>query len=93
MSFFETTPLGRILNRFSGDTETLDAALPHQIEWLTYDILQFIVTVVLISVKLPYFLIAIIPMAIVYLMMQRYYVKTSRMIKRAASTSKSPPFR
>jgi ABC-type bacteriocin/lantibiotic exporter with double-glycine peptidase domain len=27
MSFFETTPLGRITNRFSFDTETIDAAL------------------------------------------------------------------
>lgn len=70
MSFFDTTPLGRIVNRFSKDIDTIDSELP-----LTFimglDSACFVLsTLIVISYSTPYFLIAILPLLFLYLMIQ-----------------------
>ena len=44
----------------------------------------------MIVVATPYFLVAIIPLLIVYVIFQRIYVSTSRQLKRLESLSRSP---
>jgi len=66
LTFFETTPAGRILNRFSRDIETVDTVLPELIEsWLisAFDVLA---TVVILLYSTPIFLAVAIPLAVLY---------------------------
>jgi len=90
MSFFDTTPLGRIVNRFAKDVDICDNTLPNNLrQWLN-TLAQFIGTVILIIVKLPVFTAVIVPVAVVFYFVQNIYVNTSRQLKRLESISRSP---
>jgi ABC-type multidrug transport system fused ATPase/permease subunit len=90
MSFFNTTPLGRILNRFSKDQTTIDETLPTSFSSLVGTLLQVLFTLGVISATTPLFLILVVVVFILYYFIQNYYIKTSREIKRLDSVSKSP---
>ena len=92
MAFFDTTPIGRILNRFSKDIYTIDETLPDSMFSFLSTIFQVIGTVVTISVVTPAFLITVPFLTVVYLRVQRYYIATSRQIKRWDSVLRSPIF-
>ena len=70
MAFFETTPTGRILNRFSRDVETIDNTLPQLIRsWITTTF-TVVSTVVVISYSTPIFLAMFLPLAVLYYFIQ-----------------------
>jgi ATP-binding cassette, subfamily C (CFTR/MRP), member 1 len=89
-SFFDTTPLGRIMNRFSKDVYTADEVLPRS--FLGYFRTMFIVISVLAvnTIGNPYYLVLAFPLGLVYYYCQKYYLSTSRELKRLDSTSRSP---
>ena len=70
MSFFETTPSGRILNRFSKDINTINETIPQCAEDFIFTLFIVIDTIVVISYVTPWFMIVIIPLTIVYLLIQ-----------------------
>ncbi|ODH26599.1 hypothetical protein ACO22_04525 [Paracoccidioides brasiliensis] len=90
MSFFETTPSGRILNRFSSDIYRVDEVLSRTFNMLFVNVARAAYTMIVIAVSTPLFLIMIIPLGLVYFSYQRYYLSTSRELKRLDSVSKSP---
>ena len=90
MSFFETTPSGRILNRFSSDIYKVDEVLARTFNMLFVNSARAFYTLILISASTPVFVALIIPLAGVYLYIQRYYLRTSRELKRLDSVSRSP---
>jgi len=90
MSFFETTPAGRILNRFSSDIYRVDEVLARTFNMLFVNVARSGFTLVVISASTPAFTLLIIPLAFVYLYIQRYYLRTSRELKRLDSISRSP---
>ncbi|KAL8836868.1 MAG: hypothetical protein Q9170_002759 [Blastenia crenularia] len=90
MSFFETTPTGRILNRFSSDIYRVDEVLARTFNMLFVNTARAIYTLVLIAASTPAFVALILPLGGVYLYIQRYYLRTSRELKRLDSISKSP---
>nr|APD26519.1 ATP-binding cassette transporter subfamily C member 1 X6 protein [Brachionus koreanus] len=92
MQFFESTPIGRIINRFSKDIEAVENMIPLSYRNLVRCMFQVIVTVVMISFVTPYFLIPLVPISIVYYFVQRYYVAAMRQLRRLNSVSKSPIF-
>ncbi|XP_048757959.2 multidrug resistance-associated protein 1-like isoform X1 [Ostrea edulis] len=90
MMFFDTTPLGRILNRFSKDMDVLDTQIGRIYEsWLSC-LLKVISVPIVIGYSTPYFLLAFLPLAVLYVAIQRFYVATSRQLKRLESTLRSP---
>ncbi|XP_048236908.1 multidrug resistance-associated protein 1-like isoform X1 [Haliotis rufescens] len=90
MSFFDTTPIGRIVNRFSRDVETVDNNLPALFRMWINCVFNVTGTLIVISYSTPIFLSVIIPLAILYYLVQRFYIQTSRQLKRLESTTRSP---
>ncbi len=90
MSFFDTTPQGRILNRFGKDVDVLDTTMPMILRgWITC-LLAVIATFGMIAYVTPVFLAPILVILICYYVVQRIYVATSRELKRLESVSRSP---
>jgi ATP-binding cassette, subfamily C (CFTR/MRP), member 1 len=90
MSFFDTTPLGRILNRFSKDVDTIDTVLPMSMRFLLMMFFNTVGVIVTIAYSTPIFLAVVLPLGIVYYFIQKFYVATSRQLKRIESVTRSP---
>ncbi|OAD61579.1 Multidrug resistance-associated protein 1 [Eufriesea mexicana] len=90
LTFFDTTPTGRIISRFAKDVDVLDTSLPQQISDSIYCLFEVIATVVVISYSTPIFISVILPISAVYYFVQRLYVASSRQLKRLESISRSP---
>lgn len=92
MSFFETTPVGRILNRFSEDMNVIDS----QIMWSLLGVASFgieaIGYLVVIVVNLPFMFFVIVGLFFLYNLVRKYYIAASRELKRLNSAQKSPIF-
>ena len=92
MSFFDSVPSGRIMNRFSKDVETTDNTLPQTVRSFLMTMCTVFQVFIIISYTTPIFLVFLVPLAILYYFIQRFYVKTSRQLKRVESTTRSPIF-
>ncbi|XP_043211787.1 multidrug resistance-associated protein 1-like isoform X1 [Amphibalanus amphitrite] len=90
MSFFDTTPLGRTINRFSKDVDVLDNTMPMVIRGFIMTFVVVLGTFFAIIYATPIFLAVVIPLLGVYYFMQLVYVSTSRQLKRLESVSRSP---
>ncbi|KAG0263291.1 hypothetical protein BG011_009020 [Mortierella polycephala] len=90
MMFFDTTPMGRILNRFSKDQSTIDEVLPRSFSGYFRTLFQVASVLVVVTMSTPSFIIVILPFSFVYLWLQRYFLATSREIRRLDSVSRSP---
>ena len=92
MSFFDAVPSGRIMNRFSKDVETTDNTLPQSVRQFVMTMFTVLQTFIVITYTTPIFLVFLIPLTFVYYFVQRFYVRTSRQLKRVESTTRSPIF-
>lgn len=90
MAFFDTTPLGRILNRFSSDLYSVDDSLPFVLNILLANIFGLLGMLVVISYGLPWVLVALLPLGLLYYRTQHFYRHTSRELKRLCSLTLSP---
>ncbi|KAF8932958.1 Canalicular multispecific organic anion transporter 2 [Dissophora ornata] len=90
MSFFDSTPQGRILNRFSSDIACIDESIPFSLMQTVICSFNLIGNLLIISFATPIFMIAIPPLALLFLAIQKYYSRTSSVIKRLESTTRSP---
>ncbi|KAJ4949341.1 hypothetical protein JOQ06_020856 [Pogonophryne albipinna] len=90
MVFYDTTPIGRVVNRFAKDIFTVDEAIPQSFRSWLMCVLGVLGTLFVISLATPIFTIIIIPLALVYYFVQRFYVASSRQLRRLDSVSRSP---
>ncbi|XP_033725264.1 multidrug resistance-associated protein 1-like [Pecten maximus] len=91
MSFFDTTPLGRILNRFCSDLDTIDDRLPTTYRLLYYSY-SLLVSFIVIGIQTPEFIIATIPSIIIFSVLLKFYIPTARQLKRIESVTRSPVY-
>ncbi|KAF9319235.1 hypothetical protein BG003_009564 [Podila horticola] len=90
MSFFDTTPMGRIVNRFSSDIDLIDERLPEEFNNMFAFIGIIGGALFMIAYSTPAFLIAVPFLCIVFYFIQDYFIKCSASLKRMYSVSKSP---
>ncbi|XP_069116549.1 ATP-binding cassette sub-family C member 10-like [Argopecten irradians] len=91
MTFFDTTPIGRILNVFSSDMATIDD-ISDSINCLTYMLCANIGTIWIVCYGMPSSLILLIPMAVYYYRIQKIFRHTFRESIRIESLKRSPVF-
>uniref|UniRef100_A0A674K4E7 Multidrug resistance-associated protein 1 n=1 Tax=Terrapene triunguis TaxID=2587831 RepID=A0A674K4E7_9SAUR len=92
MSFFERTPSGNLVNRFSKEMDTIDSVIPQIIKMFMGSLFNVIGACIIILLATPIAAIVIPPLGFVYFFVQRFYVATSRQLKRLESVSRSPVY-
>ncbi|KAJ3320400.1 hypothetical protein HDV06_005323 [Boothiomyces sp. JEL0866] len=90
ISFFDSTPLGRIINRFSKDQDSIDNGLMDSFRIFMTTFSGAIITFVTIIYATPLFVLPLLPVLVVYYFVQKIYRATSRELKRLDSLTRSP---
>ncbi|XP_055986851.1 ATP-binding cassette sub-family C member 8 isoform X1 [Sorex fumeus] len=90
MRFFETTPLGSILNRFSSDCNTIDQHIPSTLECLSRSTLLCVSALAVISYVTPVFLVTLLPLAVVCYFIQKYFRVASRDLQQLDDATQLP---
>ncbi|KAL7949002.1 P-loop containing nucleoside triphosphate hydrolase protein [Trichoderma barbatum] len=92
MSFFDTTPLGRITNRFSRDVDVMDNNLTDAIRMYFFTICMCTAVFALIIAYFYYFAIALVPLYFLFIGAASYYRASAREVKRFESVLRSTVF-
>ncbi|NXS08480.1 MRP7 protein, partial [Neodrepanis coruscans] len=90
VTFFDTTPTGRILNRFSSDLYCVDDSLPFILNIFLANMYGLLGMLVIITYGLPWTGLVLLPLAVLYFSIQHYYRRSSRELKRLYSVTLSP---
>jgi ATP-binding cassette subfamily C (CFTR/MRP) protein 1 len=92
MSFFDTTPLGRITNRFSRDIDTMDNNLTDSMRMYFMTLGMIIGVFALIIAYFHFFAVALGPLFILFLCSAAFYRASAREIKRHEAVERSYVF-
>ncbi|KAJ2650486.1 hypothetical protein IWW40_002449 [Coemansia sp. RSA 1250] len=90
MAYFDVTPVGRILNRFSSDLAHCDIALPYNVIQMVMTVVGISSAVFVISLSAPLVIVFLLLLSVFYLDLQHRYMFTSRETKRLESSTRSP---
>ncbi|KAJ2831973.1 hypothetical protein FBU31_002168 [Coemansia sp. 'formosensis'] len=90
MSFFDTTPLGRVLQRFSKDQTSVDEGIPRTFGAWLQNLVSIVFSLAVIMYLMPAFGLMIIPTVLFFFYLKNNFLATSRMLKRLLSTTRSP---
>ncbi|XP_043092688.1 ATP-binding cassette sub-family C member 9 isoform X1 [Puntigrus tetrazona] len=88
--FFDVTPLGQILNRFSADTNIIDQHIPPTLESLTRSTLLCLSAIGVIAFITPAFLIALVPLAVAFYFIQKYFRVASKDLQDLDDSTQLP---
>ncbi|CAH2350577.1 oligomycin resistance ATP-dependent permease Yor1p [[Candida] railenensis] len=89
MSYMDVTPMGRILNRFTKDTDVLDNEFGTQLRLFVYSTSLVIGVFILCICYLPWFALSIPPFTVIFFSIGSYYLATAREIKRLEAVKRS----
>ncbi|GFT36073.1 multidrug resistance-associated protein 1 [Nephila pilipes] len=90
MEFFDTTPMGRILNRFGKDINCVDFGIPSRLQSLIAVTIGVVGSFMVIIITHPIFIVLMIPLCVIYIFVQCFYMASSRQIRRLQSVTLSP---
>jgi len=89
-TFFDVTPVGRILNRFSSDLNTVDDSLPFILNIFLANLFGVVGPLIVTIYAVPWICIVLLPLTFIYIDIQRRYRPASRDLKRIGSVALSP---
>ncbi|KAG0281918.1 hypothetical protein BGZ95_006425 [Linnemannia exigua] len=89
-SFFDTTPLGRIINIASTDFSSIDERIPVKLNDIGLHSVSLIASLTVVALTTPLFLFASPLIALIYYLIKTYYLHASQAAKRIFRVSKSP---
>eukprot|EP01064_Diplonema_japonicum_P021232 TRINITY_DN3077_c2_g1_i1.p1 TRINITY_DN3077_c2_g1~~TRINITY_DN3077_c2_g1_i1.p1 ORF type:complete len:1577 (+),score=524.46 TRINITY_DN3077_c2_g1_i1:102-4832(+) len=92
MAFFDTTPLGRLINRFSKDIDQVDIVLPPTVITFFQLTLACLAYLIIIATSQPVILGLFVPASVIYVSVLKKFIRSNRETKRLDSISKSPIF-
>ncbi|TMW62285.1 hypothetical protein Poli38472_009778 [Pythium oligandrum] len=90
--YFDITPVGRILNRFSNDLDQVDSNLPVQYQNLFQALVVFVGCLVVCGMASYWVAVSYIPMLFIFVITGLYFKRTSREIKRLEGITRTPVF-
>ncbi|MBK9323465.1 MAG: ATP-binding cassette domain-containing protein [Bdellovibrionaceae bacterium] len=90
--FFDSTPVGRILQRFSRDLESVDIHLQWSFDSAVNCALQVLISLSLIFAVMPIMIFVVCPVMFLYYLVQRDYRRPAREVKRLDSVARSPRY-
>ncbi|KAF1329536.1 Abc transporter c family member 2, partial [Globisporangium splendens] len=90
--YFDVTPVGRILNRFSNDLDQVDSNLPQQYQNLFQSMVVFLGCLVVCALASFWVGLSYIPMLMIFVITGLYFKKTSREVKRLEGITRTPVF-
>ena len=90
ITFFDVTPLGQILNRFSSDLATVDDSLPFILNIFLANLFGVLGPLLVTVYALPWICLILLPLTFIYVNIQSRYRPASRDLKRIGSVAMSP---
>lgn len=90
VTFFDSTPSGRVLNRFSSDVACADDSLPFILNILLANTAGLLGLLAVLGSGLPWLLLLLPPLSVIYYRVQRRYRASSRELRRLGSLTLSP---
>ncbi|XP_068941401.1 ATP-binding cassette sub-family C member 6 [Petaurus breviceps papuanus] len=90
MTFFEQTPIGNLLNRFSKETDTIDAVIPDRFKSFLGFLFGLLEVILVVVVTTPLAAVVVLPLMALYIVLQSLFVASSCQLRRLESASRSP---
>ncbi|XP_006155294.1 multidrug resistance-associated protein 9 isoform X1 [Tupaia chinensis] len=92
MSFFDTTPTGRLMNRFSKDMDELDVRLPFHAENFLQQFFMVVFILVILAAVFPAVLLVLVGLAVGFFILLRIFHRGVQELKKVENISRSPWF-
>ncbi len=92
MSFFDTTPKGRLINRFAADVNDVDILIPQACNGIFVLGLRMVGIIIVVCITNYAFVGVVLPILLAYWAIQRFYVTTGRQLRRILTIRRSPVF-